>query len=356
MAEPYLKVIDVTKKFGDFTALNNVSLEVEKGEFLCFLGPSGCGKTTLLRAIAGLDIQTAGQIIQAGRDISALPPSERDFGIVFQSYALFPNLSVTSNVGFGLTGSGLSRSEIAARVRELLEQVGLPDQSNKFPSQLSGGQQQRVALARALATRPNLLLLDEPLSALDAKVRIKLRQQLKDLQSELGLTTIMVTHDQEEALNMADRIVVLSQGRIEQVGTPLEIYSRPANAFVADFVGEMNFIPARHAEGNQIMIGDVRLQADAERFPQSDALIAAIRPEDILVNLGESTGNLIETQIRSVEFCGPFLRTTLGGGQLGHAEIRADLSMNLARRISVEKGGSLTVSLPADRLRVYSAA
>ena len=220
---PYLGIRHLTKRFGQFTALDDVSLDVHAREFVVFLGPSGCGKTTLLRAIAGLDIQTAGTIHQGGRDVSALPPAERDFGIVFQSYALFPNLTVDDNVGYGLVSRGRSRTETRARVAELLTLVGLPDAGGKYPAQLSGGQQQRVALARALAISPGLLLLDEPLSALDARVRQHLRQELKDLQRKLGITTIMVTHDQEEALALADRIVVMNHGVIDQVGTPMEI-------------------------------------------------------------------------------------------------------------------------------------
>ncbi|KGJ05653.1 iron(III) transport system ATP-binding protein [Paracoccus halophilus] len=354
-SDSYLQVKNVTKEFGDFTALRDVSLDVEKGEFVCFLGPSGCGKTTLLRAIAGLDIQTMGTIIQDGRDISDLPPSERDFGIVFQSYALFPNLTVANNVGFGLIGSGKSRAQINAQVQALLKQVGLPEQGNKYPSQLSGGQQQRVALARALATEPNLLLLDEPLSALDAKVRVHLRGQLKELQRSLGLTTIMVTHDQEEALNLADRIVVLSQGRIEQVGTPIEIYAQPANAFVADFVGEMNFIDARKIDNGHISIGEIRLAAEAAHLNGSDRVIAAIRPEDVQVQSAEATPNNFDVDVRHIEFCGAYLRATLGDRRLGDVSFRADLSMNLVRRLQVHQGGRLTIAMPPERLRVYPA-
>ena len=242
--DSYLRIRRLTKKFGEFTALADISLDVLEGEFVCFLGPSGCGKTTLLRAIAGLDIQTAGTIEQAGADISALPPSERDFGIVFQSYALFPNMTVTRNVAYGLESQRRSRAEVRDRVRELLDLVGLPDQGDKYPAQLSGGQQQRIALARAIAMSPGLLLLDEPLSALDAKVRARLRYEVKALQRRLGVTTIMVTHDQEEALTMADRIVVMNHGVIEQVGAPAEIYREPASVFVADFIGTMNFLAA----------------------------------------------------------------------------------------------------------------
>ncbi len=207
MTTPYLRIRDLSKRFGDFTALDNVNIDIYRGEFVCFLGPSGCGKTTLLRAISGLDIQTHGTVEQDGRDISALPPAQRDFGIVFQSYALFQNLTVARNIAYGLENRKQPRAAIQQRVTELLELIGLPDSGHKYPAQLSGGQQQRVALARALAISPGLLLLDEPLSALDAKVRTHLREEIKSLQRRLGITTIMITHDQEEAISMADRIV-----------------------------------------------------------------------------------------------------------------------------------------------------
>src|SRR6187402_2558800 len=210
IAAPFLRIRNLVKRFGAFTALQDVSLDVYRGEFICFLGPSGCGKTTLLRAIAGLDPQDEGTIEIAGRDVSRLPPAARDFGIVFQSYALFPNLTVAANVGYGLVNRRRKRADIVKRVDELLALVGLPDSGPKYPAQLSGGQQQRVALARALATAPSLLLLDEPLSALDAKERDRLRGEIRHLQKRLKVTTIMVTHDQEEALSMADRVVVMN--------------------------------------------------------------------------------------------------------------------------------------------------
>ena len=205
MTDPYLTITELDKFFGDFAALKNISLAIEEGEFICFLGPSGCGKTTLLRAIAGLDIQSNGRIVQNGKDVSWISPDRRDFGIVFQSYALFPNLTVADNIAYGLHNRKMRRSEQQARVNELLQTIGLPDSGEKYPGQLSGGQQQRVALARAIATSPGLLLLDEPLSALDARVRHHLRHEIKELQRKLGVTTIMVTHDQEEALSMADQ-------------------------------------------------------------------------------------------------------------------------------------------------------
>ena len=260
---PYLRMQNITKKYGSFTALQSISLDIYAGEFVCFLGPSGCGKTTLLRAIAGLDIQTSGTIWQGGRNISALPPPERDFGIVFQSYALFPNLTVQKNVAYGLENRGMKRVDINRRVHELLTTVGLPEQGPKYPSQLSGGQQQRVALARALAPAPGLLLLDEPLSALDAKVRIHLRNEIKTLQQRLGVTTVMVTHDQDEALSMADRIVVMDHGVIAQVGAPIEVYRHPNSAFVANFIGTMNVVDGHISGQGKVCCGSLEFDCDS---------------------------------------------------------------------------------------------
>src|SRR4051812_14793420 len=304
----YLEVRNLHKRFGDFTALGDISLDVDEGEFVCFLGPSGCGKTTLLRAIAGLDPQTSGAIRQKGRDVSALPPSQRDFGIVFQSYALFPNLTVVDNVGYGLVSRRQKKGEIAKRVAELLALVGLPDAGPRYPAQLSGGQQQRVALARALATSPRLLLLDEPLSALDARVRLRLRHEIKALQRRLGVTTIMVTHDQEEALTMADRIVVMNHGAIEQVGSPQEIYRTPATAFVADFVGSMNFLSGTLEAPDRVKIGGRLLVC-----PPQDGLAAGtavslcIRPEDVRVrDLPADALNRIAVDVAELDFVGAF--------------------------------------------------
>src|SRR5579862_6969579 len=251
----FLELRDIRKEFGNFTALKGVSLAVHPGELVCFLGPSGCGKTTLLRIIAGLEVQTSGTVIQAGRDISRLPAMKRDYGIVFQSYALFPNLTIFDNVAYGLVNRRKGQDEIKRRVGELLRLVGLPDAGTKYPGQLSGGQQQRIALARALASAPGLLLLDEPLSALDALERLRLRGEIRALQKRLGVTTIMVTHDQEEALSMADRVVVMNQGVIEQTGTPQQIYRVPASAFVADFVGKVNAISAVAEDGGRFRVG-----------------------------------------------------------------------------------------------------
>ncbi len=353
---PYLQIRELSKKFGDFTALRNISLDVREGEFVCFLGPSGCGKTTLLRAIAGLDIQTTGTITQGERDISALPPSARDFGIVFQSYALFPNLTVYKNVAYGLENRKATKAGVTARVKELLQLVGLHDQGDKYPAQLSGGQQQRVALARALATNPGLLLLDEPLSALDAKVRVRLRQEVRELQRRLGVTTIMVTHDQEEALTMADRIVVMNQGVIEQVGTPEEIYGRPASPFVADFVGTMNFLPGTAAGHGRVRLGGVELET-ADGLPdvaQGDVVTVCIRPEDVVTrNITAQTPNALRATVDELEFLGSFYRATLRPNGPQPTRFRADFSVNLMRDLRIAEGNEVTVSLPPEHLRVY---
>jgi len=355
-ATSYLRIRNLDKFFGKFQALKNVSLDVHAGEFVCFLGPSGCGKTTLLRAIAGLDMQDKGTIEQGGRDISRLPPAQRDFGIVFQSYALFPNLTVAQNIGYGLASVGRDRGAIAARVSELTELVGLVGQEAKYPAQLSGGQQQRVALARAIAMSPGLLLLDEPLSALDARVRIHLREELKLLQRRLGITTIMVTHDQEEALAIADRIVVMNQGVIEQIGTPIEIYRHPETPFVADFVGHMNFLPGRlHAAGH-VQIGPVELQADVSdiRVSPDGTVMVCFRPEDVQVRgLHPAQPNVLTLGISKLEFLGSFCRAALTFNGAAELSLTADFSMNAMRDLELDLGKSITIALPPDRLRVF---
>jgi len=350
---PYLRIQHLTKKFGAFTALDNISLEIAEGEFVCFLGPSGCGKTTLLRAIAGLDIQTRGRIEQAGRDISILPPTKRDFGIVFQSYALFPNLTGAQNVAYGLPHARGRRVEVAGRVRELLEMVGLGEHGRKYPAQLSGGQQQRVALARALATAPGLLLLDEPLSALDAKVRVHLRHEVKQLQRRLGVTTIMVTHDQEEALTMADRIVVMRGGAIEQVGTPLEIYREPASPFVADFIGVMNFVAATVVGADLVRLGAIELACDADGWAPGTEVTLAIRPEDIVVQeASPASPNNVRMRVEALAFLGSFFRADLVAETTG-ALLRADLPVDLVRRLDIAEKRALVCVLPRERIRIY---
>jgi iron(III) transport system ATP-binding protein len=353
---PYLEIHHMVKTFGDLVALNDVSLVVNEGEFVCLLGPSGCGKTTLLRIIAGLEQQNKGEIIQAGTNISRFPPRQRDFGIVFQSYALFPNLTASSNIAYGLENRKVPKNEIAERVNELLKLVGLPDVGHKYPSQLSGGQQQRIALARALATSPGLLLLDEPLSALDARVRISLRLEIKQLQQRLGITTVFVTHDQEEALVMADRIVVMNQGTIEQVGDPEEIYRRPASPFVADFVGAMNFLPGVALEDHQcVRCGELTLLCHEPHLQSSgDEVTVAVRPEDVRISdLGNGGANISKTNVVTTEFLGAFYRLTLQLEELKDKYLIAEVSNNRMRDMRIEVGSSIYAHLPPELLRVY---
>lgn len=353
----YLEIKGLSKSFGDFVALKNIDLTIREGEFVCFLGPSGCGKTTLLRAVAGLDLQSSGTIRQAGKDISFLPPAQRDYGIVFQSYALFPNLTIAKNVAFGLESLKKPQAEVKRRVEELLKLVGLPDQAGKYPAQLSGGQQQRIALARAIAISPGLLLLDEPLSALDAKVRVHLRHEIKELQRKLGVTTIMVTHDQEEALTMADRIVVMNNGTIEQVGTPLEVYRDPKTLFVADFIGETNKFPAVIDANGGASLGDLTLHCRSHGLAPGSRATVMVRPNDIAPHSladGRQAGageNLIAVRIESMEFLGSFWRTHLRGEQIDR--LVADFSINAERRLQLAEGMTLQVELPQNRMLVF---
>ena len=355
--KPFLSVRKLSKSFGAFQALKEIDLDVNAGEFVCFLGPSGCGKTTLLRAIAGLDRQSAGSIVIAGRDVSNAPPSERDFGIVFQSYALFPNLTIVDNVGYGLVNEGRPKAEIAKRVSELLALVGLPEQGSKYPVQLSGGQQQRVALARALATSPGLLLLDEPLSALDAQVRLRLREEIRMLQRRLGVTTIMVTHDQEEALSMAERIVVMNHGVIEQVGTPEEIYRSPRTAFVADFVGRISFLPATVKTAESVEIdGREFACAVGAAHPPGTAIEVGLRPEAVRVRgVTGKERNALRVRIEELEFLGSFCRAILIEEGAAELRILADFSANLIGDLGLVEGGSIFVELPGEFLRVFPA-
>jgi iron(III) transport system ATP-binding protein len=353
----FLELSGIRKEFGDFAALKGVSLGVRQGELICFLGPSGCGKTTLLRIIAGLEVQSAGTILQAGRDISRLPPMKRDYGIVFQSYALFPNLSVADNVAYGLVNRRMAADKRAARVKELLELVGLPDSGPKFPSQLSGGQQQRVAIARALATSPGLLLLDEPLSALDARVRVRLRGEIRSLQQRVGITTILVTHDQEEALSMADRIVVMKEGQIEQIGTPDEVYGRPATPFVADFVGKTNLLPARREGAELVRVGGQRFQCPlVDSLADGAALRVFFRPEDVTVRgVDGTTPNSATAVVDKVEFLGAYSRVTFRVDGIEQA-LTADLSLNDMAEFQPKPGDTLRVAVPPERLRVFADA
>ncbi|RYF56410.1 MAG: putative 2-aminoethylphosphonate ABC transporter ATP-binding protein [Comamonadaceae bacterium] len=355
--DAYVQLQGITKRFGKTEVLGNIDLSVAEGEFLCFLGPSGCGKSTLLRIVAGLEAQSAGRILKRGADVSRAAPAERDVGILFQSYALFPNLTVAKNVAYGLANRGMSAREIDGRVKALLDLVGLAGIEDRLPAQLSGGQQQRVALARALAPSPGLLLLDEPLSALDAKVRIHLRLQIRKLQKELRLTTIMVTHDQEEALTMADRIVVMNHGAIEQIGTPLEIYHQPATQFVADFVGKMNFLSALRGTGDQMMVGSVAFGMRPGTTLPREAGTLCFRPEEVSFLQGhDEAANSFAARVQTVEFLGSTWRALLGCPSLGAAPIMADFSSEDARRIGLKPEFELRVSVAPAHLHVFAAA
>ena len=351
--ESYLATNNLSKSFGTFEAIRNISINIQEGEFVCFLGPSGCGKTTLLRCIAGLEIQSTGSVIQKKIDISNLPPSSRDFGIVFQSYALFPNLSVFSNIAYGLVNNKWNKHDINKRVDELLNLVSLTEHAKKYPSQLSGGEQQRVALARALATSPGLLLLDEPLSALDAKVRVFLRKQIKYLQRKLGVTTIMVTHDQEEAQTMADRIFVMKDGEIIQVGTPTEIYTRANSPFIADFIGMMNFIPATIVKNKKAHCNSVDINCDTQDFQNNQSVRLAIRPEDIQLNVKNSDNNVLEATIKEIEFLGSFQRIYLEASNVTKDLIMADIPSPNARKINLALNDKLNICFPVEDIRVY---
>jgi iron(III) transport system ATP-binding protein len=351
----FLELAGIRKQFGSFTALENVDLAIDRGEFVCFLGPSGCGKTTLLRIVAGLEAQTAGRVVMAGRDISRAPPAERDYGIVFQSYALFPNLSVADNVAYGLVNRRAGKAEIAARVSELVRLVGLPGSEARFPAQLSGGQQQRIALARALATSPSLLLLDEPLSALDAIVRVHLRQEIRSLQRKLGVTTIMVTHDQEEALSVADRIVVMNQGSIEQVGTPLEVYREPGTPFVADFVGRVNVLPAHAEAGGRLRIGPTSFACTHGVAPGTPVKLY-LRPEDVLPRpIAAGDANVFEAQIDKIEFLGSYCLVRVTSPALGEHRLTVYLSLHFLAEQRLQVGGRLPLKLLAERMRIFDA-
>ncbi|WP_245575063.1 putative 2-aminoethylphosphonate ABC transporter ATP-binding protein [Chitinilyticum litopenaei] len=349
---PYLSLTGIRKRFGAHTALSGIDLTIRQGEFVCLLGPSGCGKTTLLRIIAGLEGMDDGRIARDGRDIGRLPPAARDYGIVFQSYALFPNLTVAQNIAYGLTGR---REDKDRRVTELLALIGLPAIAGKYPAQLSGGQQQRVALARALATSPGLLLLDEPLSALDAQVREHLRGEIKALQRQLGVTTIMVTHDQEEALTMADRVVVMNHGVIEQIGTPEQIYRQPASRFVADFVGQCNWLTGTVLSPGQLRVGDGIVSAPAASELASGAQVELfLRPEDVQIDpRWEPSPNSALAEVQQIELLGSLYRLTLSVPQWGNLQLLADISHRQLVQLAIGDGQRLPVQLPAASLRCF---
>ncbi len=324
--EPYLKLSGVTKRFGKFTALSGIALAVEPGKLMIFLGPSGCGKTTLLRIIAGLETQDEGTIVQGGRDISRLPAMQRDYGIVFQSYALFPNLTIFANVAYGLVNRRKGQDAIKRRVAELLKLIGLPDAGSKYPGQLSGGQQQRIALARALATSPGLLLLDEPLSALDALERLRLRGEIRALQQRLGVTTVMVTH-----------------------------YRDPASAFVADFVGKVNVLSAvaegagRFRVGSLVLHGGIGMEAVAP----GTRVKLYLRPEDVLVDGAvQSNPNAASGRVTKVEFLGAFCLVTVTLVGAEDQPLVVNLSRHSSDEMNLVEGTALRIGLPPDCMRL----
>ena len=351
-----LRLEGIHKSFGAFVALKSVDLSVPSGALVCFVGPSGCGKTTLLRIIAGLEAQTRGRVIQNGRDVSNAPPSARDYGIVFQSYALFPNLTIRENVAYGLVNRRKGRAEIDARVAELLKLVGLPGEGAKYPNQLSGGQQQRIALARALAASPSLLLLDEPLSALDAKERERLRGEIRALQRRLNVTTIMVTHDQEEALSMSDHVVVMNHGAIEQIGTPLEVYETPATPFVADFLGKVNVLHATCTGSGRYRVGRVELVTRANGIENGANVRLYLRPEDrVLADAGpvESLPNALTGQVRSVDFLGTYCLANLDVDGFDGQRMLVYFSLNQAMALGVKEGAQVPFAVRGERVRIF---
>jgi len=324
----FIEVKNIVKKFDKQIALNNINAEFGKGELVCILGPSGCGKTTLLRIIAGLETANSGQVYIKGVDATYFPPSERNFGIVFQSYALFPNMTVIGNILFGLRQKKwLTKDEMENKANEALRLVDLFEHKDKYPRQLSGGMQQRTALARAISLSPAFLLLDEPLSALDAKVRQKLRYEIRSIQRSLGITTIMVTHDQEEAMTMADRIIVMNNAGVEQVGTPREIYDNPATPFVANFIGTMNFY-------------------------QNEGEIYAIRPENVEITDRHSAYDF-SVRIKALEFKGPMTR--IYSIMNNRSEIYIDIASEVASELHLIENSTIFLKAPQENLIKYTS-
>ncbi len=345
----------VSKHFGSLIAVNAVNLEIEPGEFLCFLGPSGCGKTTLLRLITGFEQLTSGNILYDDKVINDVIPQKRDFGIVFQSYALFPNMTVIGNISFGLNMRKMPQKLIDERVAEILKLIGLTGWHDHYPSQLSGGQQQRVALGRAIAIKPKVLLLDEPLSALDAKIRLRLRTVIKRLQQELGVTMIYVTHDQEEALALADRVVIMRDGEFRQIGSPWEIYKKPKTSFVAEFVGTSNFLTGLKTDGKikfggrELVISGIDEMGDGE-------IHLALRPENIeLVNITIPSedcipANIVKVTAEVINFLGAIVRITF---TLEGEEMIVDLPEKEFERMELKRGEQMDLYFPPDAFHVY---
>jgi ABC-type Fe3+/spermidine/putrescine transport system ATPase subunit len=350
-----LRLENLTKQFGRLTAVDHVNLEIEEGEFVCFLGPSGCGKTTVLRMITGFETVTEGRVVFNGKVINNLIPQKREFGIVLQSYALFPNMTVDENIAFGLKVRKMPQKTVAERVDEMLDLIGLRDWRNLYPAQLSGGQQQRVALVRALAPDPQVLLLDEPLSALDAKIRVRLRAEVKRLQQELKKTMIYVTHDQEEALSIADRVVVMEAGQFQQVGKPIDIYKSPISSFVADFVGTSNFFRG-HRTDDRVSTGKREFKITQFGSLAREEVFLAIRPEKIEVfKHGEHPNhlehsNLVPGRIDVVTFLGAAVRLVVN---VDGEEVISDVIEKEFEQRQLKQGDETLLYFPPEAFLVY---
>lgn len=341
----YLELTNIHKAFGASVAVENFNLSVEQGEFISFLGPSGCGKTTTLRMVAGFELPSSGRITLNDTDLTFVPPNKRNVGMVFQSYALFPNMTVADNVGYGLKIAGKSKKELAQRVQEMLTLIHMEEFGGRYPNQLSGGQQQRVALARALAFHPQVLLLDEPLSALDAKIRVELRHEIRRIQQQLGITTIYVTHDQEEALSISDRIVVMSHGKVEQVGTPNQIYNFPSTEFVAKFVGQLNMLPVEVIDSTQgtVKLGTQIVKAGQFGHINGRPVRLAVRPEELNPGRAEGANHLIG-RVDAITYLGSIIRISVDVE--GHL---ISLDMFNERRLQLPvPGDSFEVNFPVD--------
>jgi len=342
--------------YGDHRAVRDVTLQVRQKEVTALIGPSGCGKTTVLRMVAGFETPSSGSIRIDGKEVVGLRPNQRKVGMVFQAYALFPNMNVASNVAFGLKVSGKSAAEIGQRVDEMLKMIKLPHLADRYPYQLSGGQQQRVALARALAIKPQVLLLDEPLSALDAKIRVSLREEIRNLQRSLGITTIFVTHDQEEALSMSDRIVVMSEGRAEQIGTPFEIYNRPRTKFVATFVGTLNILKGKvvDAPGGRIAVDGQEIAAASgiANGHAGDTRAVALRPEAAFLDERGGNMNRLRGTIEDVSFLGSVVRVRV---RFNENAISLD-TFNNPGATPPGRGSPVTVSFAPEDLLVLEGA
>jgi len=354
MADVELKQLH--RRFGEVVALAGIDLDITTGEFVSLLGPSGCGKTTALRLVAGFDRPTSGRVVIDGKDVTDVPPNSRDIGMVFQAYSLFPNMTAVRNVEFGLRVRKQHRADRNRRALELLDLVGLAQAADRYPHQLSGGMQQRVALARALAIEPRLLLLDEPLSALDAKVRVQLREEIRRIQLELGITTIYVTHDQEEALSISDRVAVMSGGRIEQIGPPAEMYGSPATPFVAEFIGTMNRLVATVADDGSIDYGGLRLRVEAARgLPRGERVLCLVRPETVEVVRanGAPVDGAFTGEVVSNTFLGSTSRLRVAD-ETGERSLTADISTT--QGIDLVVGTKVFASFPPDSPRLLSLA